>query len=51
MTDVPVRIRIGDGDLIEVGTVEYPDGVPELLRQVADEMESWRTCTPEETPA
>ncbi|MFD6636796.1 hypothetical protein ACFWDN_13375 [Micromonospora chalcea] len=37
---VPVCMKVGDGDLIEVGTITEAKGLPALLRNIADFMEA-----------
>ena len=39
---VPVRMRVGDGDEYEIGTVTSPDLLPDLLRETADQLERER---------
>lgn len=37
---VPIRMRVGDGEEHEIGTISEPDGLPELLRAVAEFFDS-----------
>ncbi|MEU7570357.1 hypothetical protein [Micromonospora sp. NPDC049240] len=39
---VPVYMKVGNGDLIEVGTITEASGLPRLLRLIADFWEARR---------
>lgn len=36
--DIPVRVQIGDGELVEIGTIGEPAGIVELFHEAALEI-------------
>lgn len=37
---IPVFLRLGEAPLRNIGTIETPEDLPDLLRQVADSVEA-----------
>jgi hypothetical protein len=45
--DIPVRMRLGDGDEYEVGTISDPAELPDFFRDLAAEADRQRADTSE----